>query len=162
MSFEKANALGLHLRNITKWATESLLRFQYSLNLLYLWSIWYFDLIGYWLQGYLNSLLRKNPSLYLPVGTWLVITLEALVHKELECSKFWSHGLPLMYDGSSRLLSLSTRLRNCLLFIFDAWNVIFHFLIRLSHSFFLLKSQESLLRSIGISLKDLVSISMTL
>ena len=162
MAFGKANTLGLHSRNMTKWATESLPGFQYLLNLLHSWSIWCLDLIGYWLQGHLNSSLGKNLSLYLPVSAWLVIALEALVHKELECPKFWTHGPPLMYDSSSRLLLPSTRLRNCLPFISGTWNIIFYLLTRSSHSDFLLKSQESLLGSIGISLKDLVSISMTL
>jgi len=73
-------------------------------------------------------------------------------------SKVLKPWTPLIYDGSSRLLLPSTRSRNCLSFISDAQNIIFHFLMRSSHSFFLFKSQESLLRSIGISMKDLVSI----
>ena len=162
MSFENANALWFSFRNITKWAIESLLRFQYLLNLLHSWSIWCLDLIGYWLHGHLNSSFGKNLNLYLSIGTWLAIALEALVHKESEYPKFWNHRPPLIYNGSSRLLLLSIRSRNCLPFISNAWNVIFHFLIRSSHSLFLLKSQESLHRSIRISLKDLVSVLMTL
>ena len=127
MSFENANALWFSFRNITKWAIESLLRFQYLLNLLHSWSIWCLDLIGYWLHRHLNSSFGKNLNLYSSVGTWLVIALEALVHKELEYPKFWNYRPPLIYNGSSRLLLLSMRSRNCLFFISNAWNVIFHF-----------------------------------
>ena len=124
MAFEKAKALGLWSRNMTKWAIESLLRFQYSLNLLHSCSMWRLDSIGYCPQGHLNSSFGKNLSLYSPIGTWLMIALEALAQRELEWPKFWSHGPPLIYDGSSGLLSPSTRSRKCLPFKSDAWNVI--------------------------------------
>ena len=91
-----------------------------------------------------------------------MIALVALAQSKLEGPKFWSHGPPLIYDGSSSLLSPSTRSRNWLPFRSDAWNVIFHLLVRSSHSSFLLKSQESLLEYMRVSLKDLVSESTAL
>jgi len=156
MSFRKANALWFHSRNITKWAMKSFCKFQYSLNLLYSYSICCLDLIEYWPHRHLNSLFGKNLSLYLPISTWLVIALVALAQRELEWPKFWSHGLLLIYNGPSKLLSPSIRLRNWLLFKSDAWNVIFHLLARLLYLSFLLKSQESLLGYKEVSLMDLV------
>ena len=91
-----------------------------------------------------------------------MIALVALVQSELEWPKVWSHKLPLICNGSSSLLSPSMRSRNCLLFRSDAWNVIFHLLVRSSYFSFLLKSQESLLEYVGVSLKDLVSKSTAL
>jgi len=162
MSFEKANALWLCSRNITKWTIESLRGFQYSLNLLQSWRMCCLDLMGYWPHGQLNSLLGENLSLYSPVSAWLVIALVALAQSKLEWPKFWSHGPPLIYDGSSGLLSPSMRSGNWLPFRSDAWNIIFHLLVRSLHSSFLLKSQESLLGYVGVSLKDLVSESTAL
>ena len=162
MLFEKVNALWLHLRNITKWIIEFLCRFQYSLNLLQSWRMCCLDSMGYWPHGQLNSLLGKNLSLYSPISAWLMIALVALVQSELEWLKFWSYGPPLICDSSSGLLLPFMRSRNWLLFRSDAWNIIFHLLARSSHSSFLLKSQESLLGYVGVSLKDLVSESIAL
>ena len=162
MGLGKANTLGFNSRNIIKWPIESLLRFQYLLNLLHSCKMWYLVSIGYCPQGQLKSSLGKNLSLYSPVGAWLVIPLDALVYNELEWPKYLSHEPPLMYDGSIMLLSLSTRSRKCLPFISDAWNVIFHLLTRLSHSFFLLKSQDDLLGNNGMRLNDFISTSTAL
>ena len=145
-----------------KWPIESLLRFQYLLNLLHSCKMWHLVSIGYCLLGQLNSSLGKNLSLYSPIGVWLVITLDALAHNELEWLKYLSHEPPLIYDSSIVLLLLSLRSRKCLPFISDAWNVIFHLFTRLSHLFFLLKSQDDLLGKSRVGLNDFVSTSTAL
>ena len=141
---------------------ESLWGFQYLLNLLHSCKICRLDSMGYWPHGQLSSLLGKNLSLYSPIGAWLVIALVALVQSKFEWPKFWSHRPPLIYNGSSSLLSPSTRLRKWLPFRSDAWKIISHLLVRSLHSSFLLKSQESLLGYKGVGLKDLVSESTAL
>ena len=118
--------------------------------------------MGYNLQGQLNSSLGKNLSLYSPIGAWLVIALEALAHRELKWPKNLSHELPLMYDSSMMLSSLSIRLRKCLPLRSDAWKIILHLLAMSSHSFFLLKSQDNLQGNSGMGLKDFVSLSTAL
>ena len=144
MELVNANTLGLNLRNKIKWLIESCLRFQYLLNFLHLWRICLLVLMGYKPQGQLKSSLGKNLSLYSPIGAWLVIALKALAHKELEWLKYLSYKLPLMYDSSIKLLSLLKRSRKCFPFVSNAWKIIFYLLARLSHSFFLLKSQDNL------------------
>ena len=161
MGFGKANILGLDSRNMIKWLIESLLGFQYLLNLLHSYRICYLVLIGYNLYGQLKSSLGKNLSLYSPIGVWLVISLKALVYRELECLKCLSYKLSLLYDGLMMLL-LSTRLRKCFPFKSNAWKIIFHLLVRLSHSFFLLKSQDNLQENSRMGLNDLVSLLTTL
>ena len=135
-----ANALRFNSKNKMKWAIESLLRFQYSLNLLHSWRICCLISIGYSLQEQLNSSLGKKWSQYLPIGAWLVIALEALAYKVLKWPKYLSYMPPLLYDGSKILLSLSTSSKKLLPFKSDTWKVIFHLLMILSHLFFLLKS----------------------
>ena len=162
MGFGKANALGFSSRNKIKWPMKSLLGFQYSLNLLHSHKMWCLVSIGYCPQGQLKSSLGKNLSWYSPVGAWLVIALDALAHNELEWLKYLSHEPPLIYDGSITLSSLLMRSRKCLPFISDAWKVISHLLIRLSHSFFLLQSQDDLLGNSRVGLKDFVSTSTAL
>ena len=61
----KMNTLGLATKNITKWAKEFLLEFQYPLNLSHWCRMWRLDSIGYELYRHLNSFLEKNLSLYL-------------------------------------------------------------------------------------------------
>ena len=138
MGFGNANTFRFSSRNKIKWAIEFLLRFQYSLNLLYLWRMYCLDLMGYCPYKQLNSSLEKNLSLYLLIGAWLVIILEVLTHNMLEWPKCLSYVPPLLYASSRTLLSLSTRLRKCLPFISDTWKVIFHLLMRSLHLFFLL------------------------
>ena len=162
MGFGKANALGFNSRNMINWLIESLLRFQYSLNLLHLYKMWHLVSIGYCLQEQLNSFLGKNLSLYSSIRAWLVIALDTLVHNELEWPKYLSHKPSLIYDGSIVLLSLLTRSRKCLPFISDTWNVIFHLFTRSSHSFFFLKSQDDLLGKSRMGLNDFVSTSIAL
>ena len=135
MGFGNANTFKFGSRNKIKWAIKFLLKFQYSLNLLHLWRMCHLDSIGYCLQGQLNSSLGKNLSLYLPIRAWLVITLETLAYNVLEWPKCLSHVPSLLYAGFKILLSLLTRSRKCLPFISDTWKVIFHLLMRLSHSF---------------------------
>ena len=162
MGFGKANILGFNSRNMIKWPIESLLRFQYLLNLLYLCKMWHLVSIGYCLQGQLNSSLGKNQSLYSLIGVWLVIALDALVHNELKWPKYLSHEPPLIYNSSIVLSLLSTRLRKCLPFISDVWNVIFHLFTRSSHLFFLLKSQDDLLGKSRMRPNDFISTATTL
>ena len=162
MGFAKANALGLNSRNRMKWLIKSLLGFQYSLNLLHSCRMWFLDSMGYNLHGQLKSSLGKNLSLYSPIGAWLVITLKALAHSELEWPKCLSHGPPLMYDSSIMFSSLSSKSRKCFPFMSDAWKIILHLLARTSHSFFLLKSHDDLQGKSGIGLNNLVSLSTTL
>jgi len=162
MGFGKANTLGFNSRNIIKWPIEFLLGFQYLLNLLYLCKMWCLVSIGYCLQGQLKSSLEKNLSLYSLVRVWLIIALDTLVHNELEWPKYLSHELPLICDSFIMLSLLLTRLRKCLPFISNAWKVIFHLLTRLSHLFFLLKSQDDLLGNSRVGLKDFISTSIAL
>ena len=89
---------------------------------------------------------------------WLVIALEALVHRELEWPKNFSQDPPLIYNSSMILLSLSRRLKNYFLLKSDAWKVIFHLFAISSHSLFLLKSQDTLQGKRGIELKAFVSL----
>jgi len=100
--------------------------------------------MGYDLHGQLKSFLEKNLILYSLIRAWLVITLDALAHRELEWPKNLSHKLPLEYDGSMGLSSTSTRLRKCFPLVSKAWKVIFQILIKLLHSDFLLKSHNCL------------------
>jgi len=79
-----ANAPGLATKNMTKWPKKSLLRFQYLLNLPHSWRMWCLDLMEYDLYGHLNSFLGKNLTLCSPVGAWLVIALEACIHREFK------------------------------------------------------------------------------
>jgi len=59
-NYSKAKAFGLSVKNMTKWLNESLLRFQYPLNLWHSWSICLLVLIGYLLHGQLKFLFGKN------------------------------------------------------------------------------------------------------
>ena len=129
MQGKKANTLGLRTKNWTKWAIESLLRFQYLLNLLHLCKIWCLISIGWRLYRQLKSSLKKNHRWYSPVGVWFVIALVALVHSEFKWPKNWSHVLPLQYEGSKILLSLLTKSKKLFPFRSDAWKVIFQVLI---------------------------------
>ena len=162
MEFGKANILGLETRNIIKWLIKSLLGFQYLLCLLHSCKMCCLVSIEYNLHKQLKSSLGKNLSLYLLIGAWFVIALKALAYKEFEWPKCLSYALSLMYVGSMMLSSLSTRSKRCLFLKSDAWKIIFHLLERLSHSFFLLKSQDDLQGNSGVRLKDLVSLSTIL
>ena len=132
------------------------------LNLLYSCKMWHLVLIGYCPQEQLKSSLRKNLSLYSPVGTWFVIALDALMYNELEWLKYLSHKLPFIYDSFIMLSLLLTKLRKFLPFISDAWKVIFHLLTRLLHSLFLLKSYDDLLGNSRVGLKAFISTSTAL
>ena len=92
------------------------------------------------------------------MGAWLVITLVVLIHNILKWPTYCSYSLSLLYISSKILLSLSTSSRKCLSFWSNAWKVIFQLLMMLSHSDFLLKSQEFLIRNSGVRANDLVSI----
>ena len=75
---------------------------------------------------------------------WLVIALVTLAQRELEWLKYFSQVPLLVYEGSSRLLSLFYKSKNCHLFKSEAWNIIFQ-VDRISlYLLFLLKSQDNL------------------
>ena len=145
-----------------KCAIKSLLGFQYSLNLLYSWRMWYLISIEWRPHRQLNSFLRKKHIQYSLIGVWLVIALVALAHSVFEWPTYWSHVLPLLYIGFKILSLLSTKSRKLFLFRSDAWKVIFQLLMMSSHSDFLLKSQEFLFRKSGVRLNNLNSMSMCL
>ena len=118
--------------------------------------------MGYNPQEQLNSSLGKNLSLYSLIRAWLIIALEALAHRELKWPKNLSHELSLIYDSSMILSLLSIRSRKCFPLRSDAWKIILHLLAMLSHSFFLLKSQDDLQENSRMRLKDFISLSTTL
>ena len=138
----KENALLLSSRNRMKWSIKSLLRFQYSSNLLYSWKIWYFISIKYSLYRQLKSSLGKNLSLYLPISVQLTIALVALVYRELEYPRYLSQDLFLVYVGSRRLLFTLYNSKKYYSFRSDTWKVIFQLERMLLHSLFLLNSQD--------------------
>ena len=158
----KVKALEFSSKNMTKWLMESFHRFQYLLNLLHLWRMCHLDLIGYDLHGYLNFSLRKNLSLYSPIGAWFVITLEALVHKELKWPKNFNQAPPLIYNSLIILSLPSSKLRNWLPLKSDVWNVIFHLFDTSSHFIFLLKFHNILYGKRGTRLRDFISLSTAL
>ena len=145
-----------------KWLNKSLLGFQYLLNLWHSWSICLLVLIGYSLHGQLKFSFGKNLRQYSPIGTWLVMACVALAHRELECPKAWSHGPPLMYNGSIILKSLSSKSRKLFPLPFEAWKCIFHCLMITSLLVFLQKSHEVLQGNMGVGLNDLESLSTSL
>jgi len=118
--------------------------------------------MGYDPHEQLKSSLGKNLILYLLIGAWLVIALDALVHRELEWPKNLSHELPLEYNSSMGLSSTSTRSRKSFPLVSKAWKVIFQILIKLLHSDFLLKSYDHLQERSRMELNDLISLSMML
>ena len=138
----KENALLLSSRNRMKWSIKSLLRFQYSSNLLYSWKIWYFISIKYSLYRQLKSSLGKNLSLYLPISVQLTIALVALVYRELEYPRYLSQDLFLVYVDSRRLLFTLYNSKKYYSFRSDTWKVIFQLERMLLHSLFLLNSQD--------------------
>jgi len=145
-----------------KWLIKSLLGFQYLLNLWYSWSICLLVSIGYSLYGYLKSSFGKNLRQNSPIGTWLVMAWVALVQREFECPKAWSHSPPLMYDGSIILKSSSNKFMKLFPFPSEAWKCIFHCFIMLSLSVFLQKFHEVLQGKKGVGLNDLESLSTSL
>ena len=86
----------------------------------------------------------------------------ALVHREFEWPKAWSHGPSLMYDSSIVLKLLSTKSRQLFPLPSEAWKCIFHCLMIMLLSLFLQKSYEILQGEIGVGLNDLVSLSTSL
>ena len=145
-----------------KWLNESLLEFQYLLNLWHSWSICLLVSIGYSLHGHLISSFGKNLRQNSPIGIWLVMARVALAHRELEWPKVWSHSPPLMYDGSIILKLLSNKSRKLFPFPSEAWKRIFHCFTMSSLSVFLQKSHEILQGNMGVGLNNLESLSMSL
>ena len=137
-------ALGLWIRNMIKWLIESLLEFQHPLNLRHSWSICLLVSIGYLLYRHLKSSFGKNLRQNSPIGAWLVMAQVALVQREFECPKAWSHGPPLVYDSSIILKSLSNKSMKLFPFLLEAWKHIFHCFIILLLLVFLQKSHEVL------------------
>ena len=155
-------AFGLNVKNITKWLNISLLGFQYLLNLQHSWSICLLVSIEYSLHGHLKSSLGKNLRWNSLIGAWLVMARVALVQREFECLKAWSHGPPLMYNGSIILKSSSNKSMKLFPFPLEAWKHIFYCFIMLSLSVFLQKFHEVLQGKKGVGLNDLESLSMSL
>ena len=145
-----------------KWLNKSLLGFQYPLNLQHSWSIYLLVSIGYSLHGQLKFLFGKNLRWNSPIGTWLVMACVALAHRELKCLNAWSHGSPLMYNGSIVLKLLSSKSRKLFPLLSDAWKRIFHCLMILSLSVFLQKSHEVLQGNMEVGLNNLESLSTSL
>ena len=103
--------------------------------------------------------LRKNLSLYLPIGAWLMITLVALVYNEFEWPKYWSQEPPLIVDSLRRFdLSLRSS-RKFLLLWSNTWKNILHYERMELQSYFLQKSQDDSYRKLDDNLKLLVSLS---
>jgi len=115
-------------------------------------------LMGYRPHRQGNSSLGKNLSWYSPIGVWLTIALVALVQRELEWLKYWSHGLSLIVDSSIRFDSLSSNLRKFFPFRSDAWKVILHCAIVELQFCLLQKSQDNFQGRIGKTSKLLVSL----
>jgi len=67
-NYSKAKAFGLSVKNMMKWLNESLLGFQYPLNLQHSWSICLLVSIGYSLHRQLKFLFGKNLRRYSPIG----------------------------------------------------------------------------------------------
>ena len=145
-----------------KWLNESLLEFQYPLNLQHSWSICLLVLIEYLLYEQLKFSFEKNLRWYSPIGAWLVIARVALAHRELKCPKAWSHSPPLIYDSSIILKSLSSKSRKLFPLLSETWKRIFHYLMISSLSVFLQKSHEVLQENMGVGLNDLEFLSMSL
>ena len=162
MADSKENALLLNSRNRMKWLIESLLGFQYTLNLLHSWRIWCLISMGYSPHRQLKSSLGKNLSLYSPIGAWLMIALVALAHSEFECPRYLSQDPLLAYIGSRRLLSSSHNSKKCCPFRLDAWKAVFQLERMLLHLLFLLNSQDDLQGKRSRGLKHLVSVSTAL
>ena len=66
-NYSKVKAFGLSVKNIMKWLNESLLGFQYPLNLRHSQSICLLVLIGYSLHRQLKFLFGKNLRQYSPI-----------------------------------------------------------------------------------------------
>ena len=145
-----------------KWLNESLLEFQYLLNLWHSWSICLLVSIGYSLHGHLKSSFGKNLRWNSPIGTWFVIAWVALAHRELEWPKVRSHSPLLMYDGSIMLKSSSNKSRKLFPFPSEAWKHIFHCFTMLLLLVFLQKSHEILQGNMGVGLNNLESLLTSL
>ena len=145
-----------------KWLIKSLLGFQYPLNLPHSWSICLLVSIGYSLHGHLKFSLGKNLRQNSPIGAWLVVAQVALVQREFECPKAWSHGPPLMYDGSIILKLSSNKSMKLFPFPLEAWKHIFHCFIMLLLLVFLQKSHKVLQGKEGVGLNNLESLLMSL
>jgi len=120
----------------------SLIRFQYLLSLLHLWKIWCFDLIGYDPYRQLNSSLRKNLNWHSPIKAWFMMACVALVHNKLEYPKWLIYRPPFEYIGLISVRLSFSSLKNCFPLRSNTWKIIYHCLIILLLSFFLLKSHE--------------------
>ena len=140
---------------LLNWATVSHLWFQYLFNCLHSWRIWRLVSIGYCPQGHVNSSRGKNLRQYSPVGVWLTMALEALMHSELEWPKYFSHEPPLKYVSSMIFESSSRSSKKFLPLASEAWNVIFQVLRISSHLVFQLNCYEDLHGKIGMRLNSL-------
>ena len=121
--------------------------------------MWCLNPMGYTPHGQANSSIGKNLSLYSQIGAWLIITLVALAQRQLDWPKYWSHGPPLIVDGSRGFESSSRNSRKFFPFRSDAWKVIFHIVEIGSHSCFLQKSHDDLLGRMGENSNLPVSLS---
>ena len=160
--FKNENALGLNTKNMMKWLNESLLGFQYPLNLPHSYKIWHLVSMGYQSHRHLNSSLGKNLSLNSLIGAWFVMALVVYAQREFKWPKTFSHSPSLTYVGSIMLLSSSTRSKNCFSLRFEAWNIIFQMFKALLLLHFLLKSYEFLHEKRGNGWNVLVSLLTSL
>ena len=150
----KEKAFRLNSRKETNWLIVSLIGFQYLLNLLHSWRIWYLDSIGYDPHGQLNSSLGKNLNWYSPIGAWFVIACVVLAHNELEWPKWLIHRPPLVY-----LIFVRSSLRKCFPLRSNTWKVMHHCLMISSFFFFLLKFHEVLQGKSGVRFNFFMSLS---
>ena len=88
-----------------------------------------------------------------------MIAQVALVHRELEWPKYWSHGLSLIANGSRGLRSLSSNFKKFLPLHSDAWKDILYWARMELQSHFLQKSQDDLHEKFGVESKLLVLLS---
>ena len=159
MTDQKEKALGLSWRNKVKWVIVSLLEFQYLLNLLHSYSMCLLVLIEYMPYEHEKSFLRKNLSLYLPVGAWLIMALVALVHNKFDRPKYYNQELFLTFKSSIRFRLSSNKSRKFFPLESAAWKDILHYNMAESLSLLLQKFQEDLQGKEGTELKLLEYLS---
>jgi len=97
MLFWKQNAPGLNSKNVRIFLRDSLFGFQDFLYCAQSNKICLFILIEYSLHIYAKDSLKKNLSLYSPIGAWFVISLIMWVYIEFDKLKYFSQAPLLEY-----------------------------------------------------------------
>ena len=108
------------------------------LNLLHSWRMCLLN------SGQEKSSLGKNLRWYSPIGAWLVIALVALTQRVFEWPKYWSHGPPLIIDGTRGKRLSSHNPRKFFPLWSDAWKDLLHCAEIISQLHFLQKSHDDL------------------